>query len=164
VAFFCGQHRDWQLDSNGNPEELAMSLLLQLIDLGRREVDPAILQKCYDTLRPDSISSIFSAVDDVVSSMGSSAVVIIIVDGVRFFAQPRERCTAMRKVITRLIRLYRENTAGKAVLKVLLSSPTRSEFIEDLFFDEEILELPRDLPGARSHSPGRQRRLSHESR
>jgi hypothetical protein len=43
LGFFHGQHRDRQKDSNGNPEELAMSLLLQLIDRGRCVLDPVVL-------------------------------------------------------------------------------------------------------------------------
>lgn len=159
LAFFCGQHSDWQLDSNGAPGELAMNLLLQLIDLGRKAIDPAVLQHCYEHLRPGDIASILSMFEALISSLRPNVVVIIIVDGLRFFAQPRERCHGTREVVTRLVDIYRSMSDGNASLKILFASPTRSEFVQDVFIDDEILELPRDLPGGMSKSPLRQRRI-----
>jgi hypothetical protein len=159
LGFFCGQHCDWQFDSNGNPEELAMSLLLQIIDIGRGAVDPAALQECYEHLRPGDIASILSMIEALISSLGSGVIVIIIIDGLRFFVQRRERCHGTRDVIARLVGMYRDMPAGNATLKVLFASPTKSEFVQDVFIDEEILELPRELSGVVTKSPMRQRRV-----
>jgi hypothetical protein len=154
LGFFCGQHRDWQKDSNGNPEELAMSLLLQLIDRGRGVLDPTLLRQCYERLRPGDTTSIFTAFESLILSLGPRVVLIIVVDGLRFFAQPRERCHGLKDVVSRLVSIYRAGPT--ATLKLLFVSPTKCEFMEEVFLDEEILELPRDISGI-VESPARQR-------
>jgi hypothetical protein len=155
LGFFCGQHRDWQTDDNGNPEELAMSLLLQLIDRGRQVLNSTVLWQCYERLRPGDISSICSMFKALILSLDSEIVVVLVVDGLRFFAQPRERAQGTEDVITRLVALYRDRPT--ATLKFLFASPTRSEFVEEYFADEEVLELPRDMPNTVVRSPARQR-------
>jgi hypothetical protein len=155
IGFFCGQHRDWQLDSNGSPEELAMSLLLQLIDRGREVLDPASLRQCYEKLKPDNITSILAAFESLVMSLGPTVVLVVIIDGLRFFAQPRARGQGTRDVVSRLIELFREGPT--ATMKLMFSSPTKSNFVEDLFADEEILEMPRDMSSAVLSSHARQR-------
>jgi hypothetical protein len=155
LGFFCGQHRDWQTDDNGNPEELAMSLLLQLIDRGRQVLNSTVLRQCYERLRPGDISSICSMFKALILSLDSEIVVVLVVDGLRFFAQPRERAQGTEDVITRLVALYRDRPT--ATLKFLFASPTRSEFVEEYFADEEVLELPRDMPNTVVRSPARQR-------
>jgi len=155
LGFFCGQHRDWQTDDNGNPEELAMSLLLQLIDRGRGVLDPAVLWQWFERLSPGDITSICSMFEALICSLGSGVVVVMVVDGLRFFAQPRERCNGTKDVVTRMVTLYRDRPA--ATLKFLFASPTMSEFVEELFTDEEVLELPREMSSSLTNSPARQR-------
>ena len=157
LGFFCGQHRDWQRDDNGNPEELAMSLLLQLIDRGRDVLDSAVLRQCYERLRPGDVASICVMLESLILSLGPGVVVIMVVDGLRFFAQPRERSNGTKDVVTRLVGLYRDRPA--ATLKFLFASPTMSEFVEELFTDEEVLELPRDISNVITKSPARQRNV-----
>ncbi|KAH3951632.1 hypothetical protein HBH70_092460 [Parastagonospora nodorum] len=161
LAFFCSQHRDWQEDDNGSPEELAMSLLLQLIDRGHRILDPAVLRLCYDRLKPGNMESIFSMFESLVVSLGRNVVLTIIVDGLRFFAQPRERGNGLRDLISRLVNLCRDELA--ATLKLLFASPTKWEFTEEIFEDEELLELPREISSAVALSPARQREVFHSS-
>ena len=155
LGFFCGQHRDWQIDSNGNPEELAMNLLLQLIDRGRGVLDPTVLRQCYERLRPGNMASVFSMFEALVLGLGPGVVVILVVDGLRFFAQPRERCHGTKDLVSRLVGLYRDRPA--ATLKLLFASPTNCEYVEELFADEEVLELPREISSAIVRSPGKQR-------
>ncbi|KAH7409801.1 hypothetical protein DE146DRAFT_604556 [Phaeosphaeria sp. MPI-PUGE-AT-0046c] len=160
IGFFCGQHRDWQMDSNGSPEELAMSLLLQLIDRGHEVSDPTVLLQCYQRLKPGSIVSILAAFESLVLSLGSRVVLIVMIDGLRFFAQPRERCQGTREMVSRLVELFREEPA--VTLKILFTSPTKCDFVEDLFAGEEILEMPRDISTAVLSSPARQRVVLHD--
>lgn len=155
VGFFCGQHRDWELDNNGSPEELAMSLLLQLIDRGRKVLDPTAMRQCYERLKPGNITSILSAFESLVLSLAPTVVLIVIIDGLRFFAQPRARGQRTRDAVSRLIEIFREGPT--ATMKLMFSSPTKSDFVEDLFADEEILEMPRDMSSAVLSSHARQR-------
>lgn len=158
LGFFCGQHRDWQLDNNGSPGELAMSLLLQLIDRGREVLDTTAMRHCYERLKPGNVTSILTAFESLVMSLGPMVVLVVMVDGLRFFAQPRERCQGTRFVVSRLVELFRERPT--ATVKLLFSSPTKSDFVEDLFTDEEMLELPRDISSATLSSSARQRVVS----
>ncbi|PVI07508.1 hypothetical protein DM02DRAFT_512819 [Periconia macrospinosa] len=151
VAFFCGQHRDQQTDVNSDPGELAMSLLLQLIDRTRGDLDDAILQRCYEKTRGGNIDSICSMLELVFTSLSSQAMVVIMVDGLRFFAQPAERGRGTREVVSRLVELFR--VGSEARVKLLFSSPTRCEYLEDLFEDHELLAMPRELAGGRMKKP-----------
>ncbi|CAI6335268.1 unnamed protein product [Periconia digitata] len=151
LAFFCGQHRDLHTDSNANPEEMAMSLLLQLIDRGRNDLDSATLQQCYDKTKGGNVESICSMFETAVTSLGPRVLLVVMVDGLRFFAQPGARGQDTRNVIWRLLRLFR--TESDAKIKALFSSPTKCDYLEDLFDEHEVLALPRELAGGRTKSP-----------
>lgn len=146
LAFFCGQHRDWERDDHGSPEELAMSLLLQLVDRGRHHLDPEILQRFSADTTGGDIDSICSMFSHLIGSLGREVIVIMIVDGLRFFAQPKERAHGIEAVVTHLVQVYRREQ--QAMLKMLFTSPTKSYFVEHLFDEEEKLEMPRDVPAA----------------
>ncbi|KAK0648087.1 hypothetical protein B0T16DRAFT_112574 [Cercophora newfieldiana] len=143
LAFFCGQHRDWQRDPNGNPAELAMSLLLQLVDRHGASIPADLMKRCRAQTKPMDIASICSSLEAIISSLSRKVIVVLIVDGIKFFTHPPERRDQMRELVERLVAIYR--TPMAATLKFLFTSPTRSEFIEDLFQDGEILSLARDL-------------------
>lgn len=151
VAFFCGQHRDYQAGSNGNPEEMAMSLLLQLIDRGGKELGREFLQRCYDSMKGGAMGSICSVFEAAVASLGRQVMVLIMVDGLRFFAQPAARGQDSREVISRLASVCRIESEAK--IKALFSSPTRCDYLEGLFEEHEVLTLPRELAGGRMKSP-----------
>jgi len=144
LTFFCGQHRDAHRDPNGNPAEVAMSLLLQLVDHVGASVPGDVLRKCQTGTRPLDIASICASLERVLSSLSNKVIVVLVVDGIKFFTHPTERRDQMRELVERLVAIYRKRT--RATLKVLFASPARSEFLEDLFEDDEILSLPRDLP------------------
>ncbi|KAK8047126.1 hypothetical protein PG996_015190 [Apiospora saccharicola] len=57
LAYFCRQHRNYYRDAAASPSELAMSLLLQLIDR-YPNFPSATLQDCLDRTDPQDISSI----------------------------------------------------------------------------------------------------------
>ncbi|KAL9074010.1 MAG: hypothetical protein Q9157_004551 [Trypethelium eluteriae] len=124
LAFFCGQHRDWHQDSNGAPEEVAMSLLLQLIDRCRERLDQSVLHQ--------------------------NVILVLILDDLLSFSKPRERCEKTRELISRLVETYRKQPT--ATLKLLFSSPMRSDFVEDLFDESERLDIPRHLPTSKISS------------
>lgn len=151
LGFFCGQHRDEQSDANGNPEEMAMSLLLQLVDRCRKDIDGAILQQCYESTRGGSIDSICSMFEAVVASLSQQILVVVIVDGLRFFAQPPARAVGSREVVSRLINVCRSQLTAK--VKMLFSSPTHCDYLEDLFEDDESLAMPREIANGRTDSP-----------
>lgn len=155
LVYFCGEHRDWKRDSNGNPEELAMSLLLQLVDRAHHFMDPTVLQDFYQKTTGGDITSICSTFDRLVRSLSRRVILVMVVDGLRYFAQPTERADNMKRLVSQLVQTYRKNPA--ATLKILFASPTRSDYLEELFNDDELLEMPRDVPEAGMESSQRLR-------
>lgn len=148
VAFFCGRHRQRQ-DTNSNPTELAMSLLLQLIDRHRAGFRPSLIQKLGLELDPRNMSSICSKVEELIMKLRKNVVLILLVDGLIHFTQDEVQTSQTRELISCLIGIYRKRPA--ATLKLLFSSPTRPDFVEDLFLEKELLRLPRSVASA--HSP-----------
>ena len=144
LIFFCGEHCDWHGDPNGNPEEAAMSLLLQLIDHYQDEIEPSIVRQCYNQTQPESLASICASFESVIMSLDSKAIVVLILDGLRHFTYPQERREKTRDLISRLVGIYRKSPI--ATVKILFTSPTRSDFVEDLFDESELLNLPRNIP------------------
>ncbi|KAK2042622.1 hypothetical protein LZ31DRAFT_543175 [Colletotrichum somersetense] len=100
----------------GNPSELAMSLLLQLVDRFR-EFDSGNLQKCMDKLDPNSISSICRSFRFLVKRLPQNVVLFLVVDRLDSFAIPTEPQDQTREVVGRLVRLYREQP--RATLKFI---------------------------------------------
>jgi hypothetical protein len=143
LAFFCGQHRDWQRDPNGTPIEAAMSLLLQLVDRHGASLPEDALAECLSETNPRDMSSILRSVEKLILRLGRNVILIVVVDGIRFFAYPAERRRQMRQLVEGLVDIYRKRPA--ATQKFLFASPTRFDFVEDLFGPAEMLTLPRDL-------------------
>lgn len=159
LAFFCSQHRDWETDSNGSPDEVAMSLLMQLVNRARAYLDPAVLRQVSDRTKPGDIGSICSMFQALVHGLGPDVVVILVLDGLRDFARPPERCRGTRKLIAHLVEIYKQESM--ATLKFLFSSPSASEFVEDLFADDEFLDMPRDIPARFTRSPTASRAVAN---
>ncbi|ORY68314.1 uncharacterized protein BCR38DRAFT_385787 [Pseudomassariella vexata] len=142
LAFFCSQHRDYRKDENGHPAELAMSMLLQLLD-SHRDFDSEDLEVVMDELNPQDITSICAMFGFFLAKLPSNAIVILIVDGLRFFAQPADRRKRMGEVVEHLVEIYRQQSA--ATLKFLFANSTEADFVEHLLSDDEVLRIPRDL-------------------
>jgi hypothetical protein len=158
AMFFCGEHRDWRRDPNGNAAELAMSLLLQLVDRGRELIAAAVLEQVQATVVPEDIGAICDALDTLVRSLDEGVFVVFIIDGLRCFSQPAQRMAQTKEVVGRLVGLFRARSPPTRVtLKVLLTSTARLETLEDLFEEDEVLHLQRDLPGARPENDTRWR-------
>lgn len=143
LVFFCGQHRDRRRDVNSNPSELAMSLFLQLVDRARQFVDSAFLQRCRSQVDPRDTAKICRMLGELITQLKDNFFVVIIIDGLRYFAQIPENRQQIKEIISQLVKIYRSSPA--ATLKFLFSSPTRMEFLEEFFEDEEILNLPRSI-------------------
>lgn len=172
LAFFCGQHRDAARDPNACAAEAAMSLLLQLVDqAGDAELLPAeALERARKRITPGSVSGVCEVLEELLVEMqaqllagrraaGAVVFVVVVLDGLRFFAAQRE----MRELVARLVGIYRRFGQGRRAradgrddgltLKMLFSSPTRSEFVEDLFDDEERLAMVREVRRAGGVNP-----------
>ncbi|KAI1776930.1 hypothetical protein F4818DRAFT_457514 [Hypoxylon cercidicola] len=126
-----------------------MSLFLQLIDRGREFVDSAFLQRCRSQVDPRDTASVCHMLGELIMRLGDNVFVVIIIDGLRYFTQTSDTYQQLKGIISHLVAIYTSRPA--TTLKFLFSSPTRMEFLEDLFKDEEILNLPRSTPDNNSH-------------
>lgn len=142
LAYFCGRHWDYRRDEAGSPDEMAMSLLLQLVDQYRR-FEPKALQECLDKAVPHDVVAICDAFGALLARLPSTAVVYLVIDGLHAFSTPPERQRQMREVVELLVGIYRRQSGP--VLKFLFSGPTRSA-MEELFEAGEIVDLPHNPP------------------
>ncbi|RYP71844.1 hypothetical protein DL771_004556 [Monosporascus sp. 5C6A] len=156
LLFFCGEHRDWRRDPNGSPAELAMSMLLQLVDRGRGIIPRQALEQFREGTLPENIDSICASLQALIGSLqGRGGVfVVVIIDGIKFFSQPSWREQQTRTVLSTLVSLFRGRgweasmpASIPATLKFLFTSTARTEALEDLFDGDEILHIQRSLPG-----------------
>ncbi|KAI4870116.1 hypothetical protein F4820DRAFT_443594 [Hypoxylon rubiginosum] len=118
-----------------------MSLFLQLIDRGRQSVDSAFLRRFRSQVDPRDAASICGMLGELIARLGDSVFVVIIIYSLRYFAQMPEACQQLKGIISHLVTIYKSSPT--ATLKFLFSNPTRVELLEDLFKNEEILNLPQ---------------------
>ncbi|KAL1862672.1 hypothetical protein Daus18300_008470 [Diaporthe australafricana] len=145
IAYFCGQHQNYNRDVAANPAELAMSLLLQLVDR-HWDFEPKVLQKCIERTIPDEIESILDSLARLLDHLPSEAMVFVIIDGIEHFTRPDERKSGLREALVRLVGLFREHQGAK--MKLLCLSAQKGIMLEGLglLMDDEIVNIPKSPP------------------
>jgi ppGpp synthetase/RelA/SpoT-type nucleotidyltranferase len=144
LSFFCGQHRNLQNDAHASAAELALSLILQLVDQGKDIFTPESLQGLQEAVLPENISTVCSSLCNLIREIPRNVYVAIIIDNLKSFARPVRRQEQTEEVTKSLVSLYREKP--HATLKLLFTSPPRDGSLEELFEEEEVLRLGRELP------------------
>ena len=127
-----------------------MSILLQLIAGCGSTINHKVLRNIRDNTAPEHIESICSSIEELVTSLDRQTFVYIVVDGLRSFSQPPERRDGLLELFSSLVELYRKEL--RATLKILFASPTRTEWVEPMFGEDERLDIPRNLRAAGSSS------------
>lgn len=140
LAFFCGCHR---LDSYATVPQLAMSLLLTLVDI-YKGFDAITLQECINEINEHDFVSIVNLLEKLVLRLPQGVIVVLVVDGLRYFSQPRTRSQEMQEVMARLVGIYRKSP--RATLKFLFTNASKSDPVRGLLCDDEVLRIPKDLP------------------
>ena len=79
----------------------------------------------------------------MIADLSEKVVLLVILDGLVFFTQSTEQSEETKLLISSLVSIFRGRR--KATLKFMFSSPVRLDFIEDLFLDSELLDLPRSI-------------------
>ncbi|KAK2599646.1 hypothetical protein N8I77_011382 [Diaporthe amygdali] len=145
LAYFCGQHQNYSRDVAASPAELAMSLFLQLVN-GHRDFEPNVLQRCLDKTVPYDIGSITESLSRLLNHLQTDAMVFVIIDGIEHFSRPDERKRGFCKVLSQLVRLFREQREAK--VKLLFTSAQRGIVLEGLglLMDDEIVDVPKNPP------------------
>ncbi|KAI7783714.1 hypothetical protein LA080_011423 [Diaporthe eres] len=145
LAYFCVQHKNYSKDVAAHPAELAMSLLLQLVDM-HRSFKPKLLQKCLDETKPYNITSIFESLARLLDGLPPEAMVFVIIDGIEHFTRPDERRIGLREVCSQLLQVFREQRVAK--VKLLFTSAQKAVMLEalGLIMDDEIVNIPKSPP------------------
>lgn len=138
TAFFCSQHTDALSDVNGRPSELAMSILLQLVDQ-YRGFEPGLVRDCMERLDPESVKSICKAIGRFARALPPTKIWFCVVDAVGFFADGGRR-DEMLFLLRYLVGATRR--AGGRRVKLLVSTPGRWLEAEEYFAVDEVLVVP----------------------
>lgn len=142
LVFFCGRHRDRRRDPYTNPTEVALSLLMQLIDRHRDYIGLDFLDRCRACIDPTNIQSICSALKELISTLNNNVILVVVIEGLEFFAQIADMREPARHLFQTLVSTYRSGM--KAMMKCLFMSSSRLEFVENVLEDDEVLEISMD--------------------
>ncbi|RYP76412.1 hypothetical protein DL771_001851 [Monosporascus sp. 5C6A] len=152
LGFFCSLHRLLASDPYASPCEVAMSLLLQLID-SYRSFPPTSFQSVVDNLQPQNLPSVIEAFEALVRALPRGYVLFIVLDGINFFAEPADRADELAFIVRSLVGIRRK--APAAMVKLLCASATRSDFVEWCFEENEIMNLPVHCRPTAAYSEGK---------
>ncbi|KAI9150606.1 NAD(P)H azoreductase [Paramyrothecium foliicola] len=139
LAFFCSQHTDFLGDVNGSPTELAMSLLLQLVDQFRG-FSSGELERLSRELNPSDIESICNCFEKLVINIPADVILVLMIDDLKFFMEPSERRIGTLEVVKRLLDMHRRRKYA-AVVKFMIANSIKSPFIDELFTEDESLRI-----------------------
>ncbi|KAI0020263.1 hypothetical protein F4780DRAFT_779619 [Xylariomycetidae sp. FL0641] len=124
LAYFHSRHR------GRSAAAVLLSLLLQLVDGYRGNLDPDTIVRDLD---PADVDSVGAALGALLARLPRDVLVLLVADGVR-----------ARRAVGCLVRAFRAGHA--ATLKFLFAGPGRAASLEDLFAADERLTLPASLP------------------
>jgi len=106
--------------------------------------EPKDLQYCIENTDPGDVTSICNVFEALVRRLPRDVVLFIIIDGINFFAEPRDRGDETVEIVRRLVAMCRYPANG--TIRILFAGATRSRFIEDSFTNGGILNIPRACP------------------
>ncbi|EYB21384.1 hypothetical protein FG05_04524 [Fusarium graminearum] len=139
LAFFASQHKDVRRDPNASPHELAMSLLLQLVDHYRYFKTDA-LSLVENEVDPEDIDAILYIFESLLIRLSRNTILLVIIDDLKAFAQPSSRMRGMRQVIETLLVIHHEGKY-KAKVKFIFGNSSRNNFSHGLFAEDETLRI-----------------------
>ncbi|KAK8058635.1 hypothetical protein PG994_009083 [Apiospora phragmitis] len=140
LAFFCSEHSTSRRDRLGHPNALIWMLLLQLVDY-YHEFSSSRLEKSLAMTADGKTEKVCAAFENLVGHLSSNVIVLLVVEGVDSFLHYSIR-RELIDVVGFLKRLPAESQ-GKCKLKVLCTSTTSSDLLEDIFDEDQILRMTR---------------------
>lgn len=142
LVFFCGRHRNRQKDPYTNPTEVALSLLMQLIDRHRDYIDLEFLDRCRSCMEYTEIQSVCCALKELIANLSNNVILVVVIEGLEFLAQKADMREPARHLFQTLVSTYRSGL--EAMMKCLFMSSSRLDFVENVLEDDEILEISMD--------------------
>jgi hypothetical protein len=167
AAFFCGLHRSPLHDVHAQPSEMALSLLLQVIEQSTFSdgvhVPDGEIQTCRENIDPEDVNSVMAVFERLVTQgLPPHAMLFIIFDGLGLVSEDEEHRVEVARIVEVLFRIAKQSNEkrGKSMptVKLLLTSPTRTEFLEGIVDEKDVLDLPQLCPprGRYSHTKFRE--------
>jgi hypothetical protein len=156
LAYFCDRHSDYRDDVAGWPSELALSLLLQLVDR-YPDFEAEDLTQTLEETNPRDAKSICASFSRLLGRLPSTTVVFLVIDGLDSFTMPANRESQTRDVIEALVQAYNglnKSPSPSPILHFLVASPTRSTFVRHLFEEGDVIDMPTSLPPASGYGTG----------
>lgn len=153
VCWFCGQHTNWNdygpgvTDYDAHPPGMLSNMLGQLIVLLlQRSSLPQLdhLSLPGNDLKLSEVCTLFSL---LVEALPRGAILFIVIDGISYY-EDEERLEECMEVLSTLTEVTRASSgfANGCVVKMLVTAPLRSHYVQDLFEDSEILDLDEYIP------------------
>ncbi|XEV01769.1 hypothetical protein FSHL1_007056 [Fusarium sambucinum] len=139
LAFFTSQHKHMSGDPNASPNELAMSLLLQLVD-HYHDFNGDDLDLVETEVDPTDIEAILFVFESLLSQLSQNTILILIIDDLNPFTQPLSRRRGMMLVIETLLDSHR-NGDYTAKLKFVFGNSSRNDFSHGIFTEDETLRI-----------------------
>ncbi|KAK8113114.1 hypothetical protein PG984_013640 [Apiospora sp. TS-2023a] len=139
LAFFCSEHSTSRRDRLGHPNALIWMLLLQLIDY-YQEFSSSRLEKGLATTGGGETEKVCAAFESLVGHLSSNVIVLMVLEGVDSFLHPSIR-DELIDIVEFLSQLPVESP-GRSKLKILCTSTTSADLLEDIFREDQILRMP----------------------
>lgn len=148
VQWFCGQHTNFydygpgMSDYDAHPPGMLSNMLGQLIvQLFRHPVLPQLDH--LSVIRQDPpLSELCSLFTSLVEALPMGSILFIVIDGISYYEDEdrREECMEVLSMLTNMTR-GDPGFIHRCLIKLLVTAPLRSHWVQDLFEDTEILNL-----------------------
>jgi len=140
LAFFCSEHSASRHDRVGHPNALIWMLLLQLVD-HYQEFSSSSLEQGLTMTAGGESEEVCAAFGRLLRHLSSNVIVLLIVEGVDSFLDSSIRDELID--ITRFLKQLPGGSSLRCKLKILCTSSTSSDILEDIFQEDQILRMAR---------------------
>lgn len=142
LSFFCALHTDSSDPETGSRMMLA-SLVCQLLEkYPHFDLSFLAADQKYD-LQDHEVNTLCKLFENLLRQLPEGQLVFCMVDGVSYY-EYRDRRDDTCKVLAMLVALT-EDEKLKAVIKLLISSPTASRYVSDVVDRKDIYTLPETI-------------------
>ena len=138
LQWFCGTYKT---GPNGNAKGMMRSLVCQILS-GASFI--------YDFELPSSIDGedlgeLLKLFKRIVRRLPARSVVICIIDGISWYEDRRLRDDTFKS----LRKIFKLMKVEELILKLLLTSPTRTSYVSTIARDIKVVEIPEHISGAK---------------
>ena len=153
VRWFCGQHTNLYdygpgvTDYDAHPPGMMSNMLAQLIV---QLLECSFLPQLQHLSLPENdlqLSEMCNIFKSLVGALPRGSILFIVIDGISYYEDEERRDECM-EVLSTLTETTREGPgfSNGCLIKLLVTAPLRSYYVQNLFEDSEILDLDEYIP------------------